>query len=486
VIIRFYLFSQLNEEKLRKSFYLVLIVFFVSSLFSFTVPEFSCLSFQIKKLNIFSDINSVLLISGEDTLNRNNNIFLSLLSDSSDCESDSAFADGENFKFLEYFGNDSAGFLINFFNALKNTEQDGTKTRIAFLGDSMIEGDLVSQTLRKKLQDKFGGKGVGYIPITSNTAGFRKSVRLEFSDNWKTYSLISSNYNDKVGLSGYVFIPQVTSKKLILDSNDTKGLSWVSLYPPEDSALGKTYFNDVKLYYSPGDSNNFVLFRENSDKYILLSGNDRINEAIINSEKKIYGLKLFFNTPFPVDIYGISLESESGVFVDNYSLRGNSGLPMITMNKNILSGLNKFFNYNLIILQYGLNVAEPESKNLDWYKDDMVKTINFFKDCFPFADIIIMSVSDKCYKKNGIFITEPSIPLIVNLQREAAKETGVVFWNLFETMGGKNSMIKWVKNTPPLANKDFTHFNYQGAEKVGKFFYKQLVKHYLNFRKNYN
>jgi len=37
------------------------------------------------------------------------------------------------------------------------------KIRIAYFGDSMIEGDLLTQTLRKLLQQTFGGSGVGFI-----------------------------------------------------------------------------------------------------------------------------------------------------------------------------------------------------------------------------------------------------------------------------------------------------------------------------------
>ncbi|MFY7963931.1 MAG: hypothetical protein ACOVO1_03450, partial [Chitinophagaceae bacterium] len=41
--------------------------------------------------------------------------------------------------------------------ALKKSKKG--KIRIAYLGDSMIEGDLVSQTLRRLLQSYFGGSG---------------------------------------------------------------------------------------------------------------------------------------------------------------------------------------------------------------------------------------------------------------------------------------------------------------------------------------
>ncbi|MEZ4850537.1 MAG: hypothetical protein R3B93_18375 [Bacteroidia bacterium] len=50
------------------------------------------------------------------------------------------------------------------------------KTRIAYFGDSMIEGDLITQSLRNDLQELLGGQGVGFVPITSQTYGFRKTI----------------------------------------------------------------------------------------------------------------------------------------------------------------------------------------------------------------------------------------------------------------------------------------------------------------------
>ena len=41
---------------------------------------------------------------------------------------------------------------------------------VAFLGDSFIEGDILVEHFREALQTRFGGGGVGYVPLTSVTA----------------------------------------------------------------------------------------------------------------------------------------------------------------------------------------------------------------------------------------------------------------------------------------------------------------------------
>jgi hypothetical protein len=43
-------------------------------------------------------------------------------------------------------------------------------------------------------------------------------------------------------------------------------------------------------------------------------------------------------------------------------------------------------------------------------------------------------------------------------------------------------MVKWAEAKPPLANKDYTHFNYEGAEMIGKFLYGQIINNYKSYR----
>jgi hypothetical protein len=100
----------------------------------------------------------------------------------------------------------SFGDLSKFFEALYALQTNPNAIHIAYFGDSMIEGDLITMDLRSMLQKRFGGKGVGFMPMTSITAGFRSTIKHEFNDLWLT-----SNFNEKtvkgksLGWSGYCF-----------------------------------------------------------------------------------------------------------------------------------------------------------------------------------------------------------------------------------------------------------------------------------------
>ena len=58
------------------------------------------------------------------------------------------------------------------------------------------------------------------------------------------------------------------------------------------------------------------------------------------------------------DIYGLSIESDTGIIVDNIPQRGSAGLEFTMVNReNLTESLQKLAP-DLIILHYGLNIVK--------------------------------------------------------------------------------------------------------------------------------
>ncbi len=193
-----------------------------------------------------------------------------------------------------------------------------------------------------------------------------------------------------------------------------------------------------------------------------------------------------FRCKTSIDIYGFSIESDSGAFVDNFSFRGNSGLPIGKIPRSVYAGTNECLGYNLVILEYGLNVVNSKVTDYSWYERGMSRVIKHIKESFPGASILLISVGDKGYRENDNYITDPSIPLFVDVQRRMAKKNRLAFWSLYDAMGGTGSMVKWVEGDTVLANKDYTHFNLQGAHKIGKLLFNKLMSEYNDYNKKQN
>jgi hypothetical protein len=177
-------------------------------------------------------------------------------------------------------------------------------------------------------------------------------------------------------------------------------------------------------------------------------------------------------------LYGISVEDSSGVVLDNFGMKSNSGVALANISDKRHKQFDSLQNYKLIVLQYGLNVVGPTTTNLDWYIKSMTRMVKRIKRNYPNSSILMLSVSDRGTRQNGKYQTMSTIPFMIEAQRKIAKNAGVAFWDMFSAMGGENTIVKYVMNKPALANKDFTHLTFKGGEKIGEIFSKTLLYEY--------
>lgn len=373
------------------------------------------------------------------------------------------------------FKTDSTDALGHFFQSLNTTKKKKNKTRIAYFGDSMIEGDLISQDLRQCMQDNFGGSGVGFVPITSIVAGFRGTVIHSFG-NWETYHLLKSPPEEHLlGISGYGFVPVTVSPE---DSLDTESASWVKYVTVNKKHINRFY--EAKLLYGKSSDDNYVMV--NNHRYPL-NGQGVVNELSIKAASGAQSINASFFCKTPVDVFGFSMESDSGVFVDNFSFRGNSGMPITKVLRSVYAGTDRYLDYDLIILEYGLNAVNAKVTDYSWYEKGMNNVIKHIQSSFPEASILLISVGDKGYRNNGVYETDPSVPLLVEAQKRMAKQNKIAFWSLYDAMGGYGSMVKWVEGDTVLAHNDYTHFNIKGAHKAGRMLFNKLMNEYNAYNK---
>jgi lysophospholipase L1-like esterase len=181
------------------------------------------------------------------------------------------------------------------------------------------------------------------------------------------------------------------------------------------------------------------------------------------------------------EFYGIALDCHTGVAVDNMPFRGSSGAEFTRMNQGLISRQLKFLNGKLIVLQFGVNVVPYIAKDYQFYESMLYSQLAALRRYNPQVSILVVGVSDMSRRINGEFVSYPNVALIRDAQRNAAFKAGCAFWDLYEAMGGENSMPSWVYNKPALANKDFTHFTARGAQLVAEMLYKALMTDYETF-----
>jgi len=356
-----------------------------------------------------------------------------------------------------FYKGDSVNALSNFSEKLHQlqTSKKG-KIRIAYFGDSMIEGDLLTQTLRKLLQKEFGGYGVGFLPIHSKVAGFRQTATVK-SSGWETI-----NFMDKGAKNMYI-----------------SGFSF--------SGLGNGSFTD-KTVTTPPSLQKFLIYGQSNGgsidydgTSISLQGNDLVNAQLLsNNNATSFEFKSnSATTPF----YGVSFESENGIILDNFSFRGITGVEFRKIDEDFLKAVQSANHYDLIVMQYGVNLLfRPNDTDYSYYTKNMTPVLEKFISAFPKTDILLVSSADRAFRYNGEYQTAKGLPNLLETQARLAYDHHLAFFNLFETMGGENSIVDWASQKPPLANKDYVHPNGKGADILAEKLFHAIMNDYHNYK----
>ena len=338
--------------------------------------------------------------------------------------------------------NDSATAMSSFYNKLKDLKKGKpVKIRIAYFGDSMIEGDLLTGTFRQLLQSNYGGSGVGYIPINSPSAGFRKTVTSQ-SDGWQNV-----NFSDK------------KSKNLYLSGYKFWGIGHASF---KDNTIKDSVNIEKSLIY--GKTQGQLLA---NGKQLVLNPTSLVNRQLIENTASSQ-IKIASNNSNLL-LYGVSFESKSGVIVDNFSFRGITGVELNKLDEDFLKSVNDATPYDLIVFQYGVNLLfQPNNTDFSYFEKNIKPVFTKMKNAFPKSNFLLIGSADRAFKYNEEYKTAIGLPKLLELQAKLAKEYQFAFYNQFASMGGENSIVKWAQMTPALANKDYIHPNGKGADLLGR------------------
>jgi len=435
-------------NSVKHSLFLSICIFSFCSLFYF-IPEFNLFGIKIKKINLISDIQFE-----NPEINKNITPIVKEFVDT--CPADIIC-------FEDYSKNKNSFSKI--FEALKDIHEKKSKVRIAFFGDSYIEGDIMTAEIRKKLQNRFGGGGVGFVPVASEVSGFRQTV-IHRHSNFSSFNIINHTRTKiPFAAGGYCFYP--------MNGN-------ILYYAGVGKSSRLKRFNNVRVFYETNQMLPINFSANNQRSYFQTVPSNKI-EAHTMRNIKTNAISFNFPASNNLKLFGVSIEDSSGVVLDNFGMKSNSGINLNNITEKKHREFDSLQNYKLIVLQYGLNAVGPTTTNLNWYINSMTRVVKRMKRYYPDATILMLSVSDRATRVNGKIQTMPTIPVMIEAQRKIAKNAGVAFWDLFNAIGGKNTIIKFVNNSPALANKDYTHLTFKGGEKVAEIFAKTFLYEYKKY-----
>jgi hypothetical protein len=341
-------------------------------------------------------------------------------------------------------------------------KEDGAVTRVLHYGDSVIAGDLISGTMRRRLQERFGDAGHGFILIANPWEWyFQNDIAHSASDGWSANKLTGPWPDDhRFGLGGVSF-------------HATSGAT-AFFGSRADGDYGRSVSRFDLFYLEQPHGGTVLLSASGQEPEKLSTAGDakveRVKSVQVTDGRGSLSLRTLGDGD--VRLMGVALERDRpGVVYDALGAHAARASFWSAEDADDWAAEMKLRGPALVILQFGTNESENTTIKADTYAPIFGTLIEEVQKAAPGVPILVASPLDRAIKgSDGELRTSPVIERIIEGQRAAAKQHGVAFWSTFDAMGGRGTMAKWRHTRPQLGNNDLSHPTPAGAEILGNLF----------------
>ncbi len=369
------------------------------------------------------------------------------------------------------FRGDSSAFETFFRKMDRVLFERNTNLRIMHIGGSHVQAGTMTRQLRNDLlalgDSLDGGRGLVF-PFSAAKTNNPSSFRTRFAGEWEATKNVSREPDRRLGLSG-----------MALSSSDSTAFLRVVLNARNATEMDPSFsFDEVKVlgYSSEGERSPLVLL-ESGD---TLRGM-RVEETSLWS----------FDLPAPADSVTVALDrgdgtlTVTGIFLDNrkpgISVTGigvnGAALPSYLRCEDFERDL-QLVRPDLVVFGIGINDASGK----DFSKEDFIARykvlISKVRAVNPDCALLFITNNDS-YKRvrrrvysvnrNGLEVEDAFFRI--------CSDFGGGVWDLFEIMGGLESMKDWEE--AGLAKRDKIHFTEEGYAVVGDLLFNALMGKYV-------
>ena len=319
--------------------------------------------------------------------------------------------------------------------------------RIAVYGDSNLTMDFLTGQLRRALQLEYGDAGHGFVALGRPWSHYKHmDVRHGTKGNLTSYACSTTPVVGHVyGISG-----------IAGESTGVGGRAWVGTVG-ERSPIGQR-------------ASRFTVFYEKGDRrgvFSIPADGELVKEVNSHASETSLGVEQFELPDGPHEIVveatdrrrrvrflGLTMERAiaPSFVVDSFGVGSMNTHAQHRQDPAINHEMLKARDYDLIIFATGAN----DVFSLDTTPRELGELIERHRSALPEAPIILFTPSDR-----GRDSTFPQTLEVVKQRYRVAKDNGVALWDLFESMGGENSMGAFKRRG--FAIHDHVHMTEQGG-----------------------
>lgn len=359
--------------------------------------------------------------------------------------------------------------LRQFYDALEHTasEERGALTRVGHYGDSSIATDLITYTMRRRLQQRFGDGGHGFMLVARGTMPYlHRDVTHRASAGWEIRQIVASQ--DRTGLYGYGGVVY------------RAGAGAFASFGTDDRGPVGGRVSRFGLFYRRDPAGGSIRYRVDAGEPQMLSTRGAAGDAleVIDVPDGRHTMEIRPGGGGQIRLYGVTLEREGpGVVYDSLGLVGARARRLLNYDREHIAMQMELRDLDLLVLGFGGNEADDPLSRMPRYEAEFARVIRRMRAGRRSMSCLIFAPLDQAGRDQyGRMRTMPTVPLIVEAQRNAARQEGCAFYDTYAAMGGEGAMSNWARARPRLALADFRHATPAGYEVIGNMFYKALLK----------
>lgn len=355
-----------------------------------------------------------------------------------------------------------------FYDALARTarRERGAMTRVAHYGDSSIATDLITYTLRRRLQQRFGDGGHGFVLLSKGYLPYRhRDVLHSASENWRVSEVTRRMSED--GFYGYGGI------------SARGGAGARARFAPDpDAPVGRTVSRFSLLYQRRPSGGDVELVVDEGTPRVLHTAADAVTDAVEHIDVPDGDHTLEVRALGTVLLYGMVLERPGpGIVYDSLGLVGARAQRLVNFDPAHIEAQIRARDVDLLVLGFGGNEAS-DSIDPEVYARDFEEVIRRMRSGREDLGCLVVAPLDQA---DGNGRTFRGVPTIVATQREVAHRMGCAFFDTWNAMGGSGAMTRWRRTTPRLAMGDGRHAAPEGYEVISNMMYKALLEGFASY-----
>ena len=367
---------------------------------------------------------------------------------------------------------ENARALGQFYAALRRTalKEPGALTRITHYGDSIIIEDLWTSTVRRRLQERFGDGGAGFLFLARPWEWYgHLGVVMKFTDAWHYYRVTIGQIHDAFyGYGGVSFLAAGPGSRATY-ATTTEGTTGRAVSRFEVYYLAQPGGGSVEVAVDGEVADTFsTAAAAVGSAYRLVEMPDGPHTIVAQS---VGG--------GPVRLFGVTMERTGpGVVYDGIGLLGASARALLEPDETHWKEQFAHRRPDLVVLTFGTNESDHDL-SLTAYREQLGRVVARIRAVAPFASCLLVGPPDRGDPSTRE--TRSIIPKIVGVQRDAALAGGCAFWDTYAAMGGKDTMWHWYRANPRRAFGDLTHLAPPGGEILGDLLHAALLQGFLEY-----